>query len=199
MLLLFLTSCHARDPYFTVQLLGPLVPHGVREGYEVREFILEHGEELLRMSPENAMNEIYLHSLMETNGDKGAAYLSSLIAVLEHRHLPIAGIHFPLTLESDSVFSQRVGYLPKNIYRAGQDDRDKLQHFFANAWLKRELGMQWLVLGIGELVEVGEEAIVTGGVYDERDKVANHDGILFGSRSADSLEAVPGNYISPKR
>jgi hypothetical protein len=188
----------SNDPYFGVHLLGPIVPHGVREGYEVRQFIIEHGDDLSRLPPQQAMDEIYLHALRETNGDKGAAYLATLIAVLEHRNIPISGIgiELPLTLESDSIFRERVGHLPKNIYGQGHDDRDKLQHFFANAWLKKELGMEWLVLLIGELIEVGEDAVVEGGVYDERDKTANRDGIRFGIKSADSLSAVPSNYLS---
>jgi hypothetical protein len=197
-LVFFLVAgCSARDPYFTVQLLGPVVPHGLREGYEVREFILEHGEELQRLPPDKAMDQIYLQALMETNGDKGAAYLATMIAVFEHRNIPISGlgISLPLTLEDDSVFHKRHDYLPKNLYGEGQDDRDKLQHFFANSWLKKELGMEWLVRLIGEFIEVGEDAVVVGGVYDERDKRANADGIRFGAKSADSLEAVPSNYI----
>ena len=188
----------SNDPYFGVHLLGPIVPHGVREGYEVRQFIIEHGDDLSRLPPQQAMDEIYLHALRETNGDKGAAYLATLIAVLEHRNIPISGIgiELPLTLESDSIFRERVGHLPKNLYGQGHDDRDKLQHFFANAWLKKELGMEWLVLLIGELIEVGEDAVVEGGVYDERDKTANRDGIRFGIKSADSLSAVPSNYLS---
>jgi hypothetical protein len=199
-LLLSVTGCHARDPYFTVQLLGPIVPHGLREGYEVREFILDHSDELKSLPPGEAMNEIYRQALMETNGDKGAAYLASMIAVFEHRNIPISGlgITLPLTLENDSVFHQRHDDLPRNIYGEGQDDRDKLQHFFANAWLKKELGMEWLVRLIGEFVELGEDAVVEGGVYDERDKRANSDGIRFGANSADSLEAVPSNYIRRK-
>jgi hypothetical protein len=173
----------------------------MREGYEVREFILEKGPTLAKLSSADAMNEIFLQALQETNGDKGAAYLATLIAVLEHRNIPISGvgIRLPLTLENDSVFAKRVGFLPKNIYQDGHDDRDKLQHFFANSWLKKELGMEWLVELLGELIELGEDAVVEGGVYDERDKVANRDGIRFGIRSSDSLEALPSNYISRKQ
>lgn len=169
----------------------------MREGYEVREFILEHGEALQMLAAAQAMDEIYLQALMETNGDKGAAYLATMIAVFEHRNIPIAGlgIKLPLTLENDSVFKLRHDHLPKDLYGEGQDDRDKLQHFFANAWLKKELGMDWLVSLIGEFIEVGEDAVVEGGVYDERDKHANSDGMRFGLRSADSLEALPSNYV----
>lgn len=198
LLALILSGCSG--PYSAVHLLGPIVPHGVREGYTVRQFILEHGESLNAMPPQQAMDEIYFEALAETNGGKGAAYLATLIAVLEHRHIPLrilgVGIDLPLTLESDSIFRARIHYLPKNIYGVGQDDRDKLQHFFANAWLKRELGMKWLVVSIGELIEVGEDAVVVGGVYDERDKVANRDGITFAARSGDSLDARPSNYLS---
>jgi hypothetical protein len=59
--------------------------------------------------------------------------------------------------------------------------------------------MEWLVRLLGELIELGEDAIVEGGVYDERDKVANRDGSRFGIRSSDSLEALPSNYISRKQ
>ena len=196
--LCILTGCSG--PYSTVRMLGPLVPHGVREGYQVREWIIEHGTALSAADPRDAMNEIYLEALTATGGDKGAANLATLIAVLEHRHIPLnLGIFtfdIPLTLESDTVFKARVGHLPRNIYGEGHDDRDKLQHFFANSWLKRELGMEWLVLFLGELIELGEDAMVVGGVYDDRDKVANHDGIMFSMRSGDSLQANPSHYLS---
>jgi hypothetical protein len=198
---LLLTGCSG--PYSGVKLLGPLVPHGVREGYDVREWILENGSALSRSDPRNAMDAIYLESLSETGGDKGAAYLATLISVFEHRHIPLNlglfTLDIPLTLESDSIFRSRVGHLPRNIYGEGHDDRDKLQHFFANSWLKREVGMEWLVTLFGELVEIGEDAVVVGGVYDDRDKIANRDGIMFAMRSGDSLAALPSNYLSRTR
>lgn len=193
-----LTSCGAQ--YQGQTLLGHLLPYGTAQGYDVRSYVLTLDTLTEGVSASRSrMDDLYFEALQRCHGNKEAASLATLIAVLEHRHVPLrlgVDIDIPLTLESPDLFRSRVRRLPSSLYSDRYNDRDKLQHFFANAWLDRWVGMTWIVRTVGELIELGEDSFVEGGAYDLRDKIANQDGERFSSASGDSLEARPSSYLS---
>lgn len=178
-------------------------PGGMREGYILRNFILSDGFKayLDSTSSQDAFDLIYDAAIQLTHGETSDAALASMVGTFEHQYVPLKLPGFvlpiPLTIESDARFKRRVSHLPRSIYGAKGDDRDKLQHFFANTWLKRALGFHWLVKLFGELVERGESGFVQGGVNDDRDKAANRDGMSFGIRGEDDLGVTPSQFLSP--
>lgn len=200
-ILVFLALGCAR-PYAFIQGIAIALPDGFREGYLVRDYIISDSylEDTVGLQESEKIDLIYRRSLLKTQGRPTAASLATLIAVLEHRHLPLSffglTVDIPLTLEERETFDTRVERLPHHFYDPQHSDRDKLQHYFANAWLKRGLGMQWLVNLISELVEIGEEGFVKGGAYDDRDKVANSNGVAFARYAKDSLDARPSHYLT---
>jgi hypothetical protein len=166
-----------------------LLPPGLREGYTLRSFIASETFEQYRQAvgDRNAFDALYLSALDLTHGNERVACLASAFGSFEHHTLDLKFIGFnipvPLTTESDEHFRARVNHLSVHLYSDSIDDRDKSQHFFASAWLKHTLGMDWLVKFIGHLVEWGEDAFVVGGANDSRDVHANYDGIRFASGS----------------
>lgn len=173
--------------------LDILVPRFLRAIYHTRAWVRDS---LGRARTNNITNDvgkvdqIYRHALAEANGDHTVALLAAAIATLEHRHIPLAiGIDLPLTFESRTDFNRRVATLPRRLFadRPNGDDRDKLQHFFASAWLTLALGSRKSADAIGWGIERGEQLLLSGQAQDLRDIRANR----LGQRFAELLKHHP--------
>lgn len=180
-----------------------LVPEGIRIGYEMRSYIASPAFGVFdsSVSAKTTFNEIYFEAVELAHGDISNALLAASIGSFEHEYIPldILGIiiNLPLTSESHSRFERRWSHLPAYLYHTQDLDRDKLQHFFASAWLKSTLGMDWLVALAGEAVEQGENLFVIGGFVDPRDLHANEDGLHFATRSETKLSSRPSESLTP--
>jgi hypothetical protein len=183
------------------------IPEGLRMGSDMRDYIEspEFGafDSLASMigHPEDAFNEIYFEALAMAHGNLTDGFLAASYGSFEHEFIPLvffgAELDLPLTSEDHSHFLLRVSHLPAQLYRIPEGDRDKLQHFFASAWLKSLLGMDWLVQLAGEGVEEGESLFVIGDARDPRDIHANNDGRRFAVRAAKNIEHVPSASLTP--
>lgn len=185
----------ARDFQPLAWLASWIMPDGFREGYEVRAFIASAAYDSLRSiaTDRETLDALYEYAYYKAHGDDKSAIVAMLVAVFEHRTIPLRfGLEVPLSFEGKEAFDRRVERLPRYLYADSTDDRDKLQHFFSSAYLKKTLGMSWLVNAIGEIVEVLEEKFVDGGANDRRDIVANRDGIRF----ALSRDRFPSAYLT---
>jgi hypothetical protein len=175
--------------------LDLLLPDLLRQGYQTRAWVrdslpLPGG----LLDDLDRMDMIYLRAMNEAGGDIGAALFASLIATFEHRKIPFTfGLSLPLTLESSAAFDRRVDRLPRRLFadKPEGDDRDKLQHFFASAWLAYALdnGTFADIIGLG--VEIGEDTFIAGGANDRRDVRANRLGHLFVELLREYPRAVP--------
>lgn len=182
LLLSISTSTTAKEFQPLAWLASWILPDGFRQGYEVRELILSPDYDSLRTfaNDRETLDALYQYALYTSHGDEESATFAMLVAVFEHRTIPMKmGVEIPLSFENEEAFTRRVERLPRHIYNDSTDDRDKLQHFFSSAYIKRTLGMSWLVNLLGEVVEILEEKLVTGGANDRRDIVANRDGVRF--------------------
>ncbi len=201
-------SCVARSQSLADHLgsvvLQTILPSGYEEGLEIRLLLRsnqwKHYKE--QVADTTAMNMIYELSYALCNGRSKNALLASGVAVLDHRAIPLRlpfglVLNIPLTLESESRFQARTSALPTYLYSADREDRDKLQHFFFSAYLKRVIGMSLFCKAIGNMTEVLEDAVVIGGANDSRDKHANADGVLFGLRSRKDETALPSGSLTP--
>ncbi len=179
------------------------LPEGIRLGYDMRSYVAspEFGKFDSSVAPEVGFDEIYFEALEMAHGDISTALLAAALGSFEHEYIPldILGIRIdlPLTSESHARFERRWSHLPAYLYHTRELDRDKLQHFFASAWLKSTLGMDWLVRLAGEGVEIGEKLFVVGGFVDPRDLHANADGLRFELQAERSLNARPSNSLTP--
>jgi hypothetical protein len=180
-----------------------LIPTGLREGYDMRDFIASPEFAAFDSSnaPEVVFDEIYYSALEYAHGNLGEALLSAAFGSIEHEYIPIAffgsEIRIPLTSEDHQRFVVRWSHIPSHLYHTTEVDRDKLQHFFASAWLKESLGMDWLARVAGKMVEVGESLFVVGGSEDPRDLHANHDGIHFAIEASGNLGYPPSKALTP--
>ena len=171
-----------------------VVPADMVAGLDLRRYVEspEFGMFDSSHRPEIVFDEIYYTALDYTHGDSQAAMLASMIATTEHEAIPfhLFGIHItiPLTTESRSRFASRVSHLPTHLYHTPEDDRDKLQHFFGSAWIRRVFGIDWIANAIGSLIETGEGLFVEESDDDPRDLHADRDGIRFSTNEAAGLD-----------
>jgi hypothetical protein len=194
----------AREAKGTIPFpISLLVPAPVSAGMDLRSFITspEFGAFSRSSSQETSFDEIYFTALEYSHGDAESALLAATIGTMEHEHLPfsIFGLHIdvPITSESHSRFMERVSHLPDSIYHRGESDRDKLQHFFASAWLKQVLGMDAIVRFTAWLIEKGEGLLLSGGDDDPRDLHADYDGIRFGIHATAGHNRPPSRDLTP--
>jgi hypothetical protein len=193
-----------REARHTIPLPFSLfVPEGIRLGYDMREFIAsqEFATFDSTVSPEAAFDEIYYEAVTMAHGNLTDAFLAASFGSFEHEYIPLtffgAEVDLPLTSEDHSHFLLRVSHLPAHLYHIPEGDRDKIQHFFASAWLKSILGMDWLVHLAGEAVEEGESLFVIGDARDPRDVHANADGVRFEMQAEKNLGRPPSASLTP--
>lgn len=149
-----------------------------------------------------AVDGIYLKALKISEYNISRALFLSLMGSLEHEDIefkiPILGaLPVPLSFEEDSLFAARKKNLPSNIYpdTPPEGDKDKLQHFFASAYLAYVSESPELAKESGDLVEWGEAKFIVGGADDPRDKRANKHGDAFGRDLAVVRTLLPSDYL----
>ena len=182
-------------------------PQIVIDTKEIREYVRDprFKELMSRCGDMRAIDGIYLKALRIAEYQTGRALFLSMMAVLEHQKvalkIPIVqSLSLPLTFEEDSHFKARVGNLPSRVYADSpggkEGDKDKLQHFFASAYLAYAAESTDLARTTGNLVEWGEASFVVGGADDPRDKRANRHGEAFGRDLLSVKTLLPSDYLT---
>ncbi len=149
-----------------------------------------------------AVDGIYLKALKIADYDIARGLFLSLMGTLEHQSvefkIPVLGVFgVPLTFEEDSLFRCRRDNLPSKVYpdTPPEGDRDKLQHFFASAYLAYSSDSPELAKQSGNFVEWGESKFIVGGADDPRDKRANKHGDAFGRDLLVVKTLLPSDYL----
>jgi len=181
------------------------VPDLVKETREIRAYVSDarFGVLMKRCGDARAVDAIYLKALKIAEHNLARALFLSLMGTLEHREVsvkvPILGvIDVPLTFEEDSMFNTRFRNLPSRLYSdtPREGDRDKLQHFFASAYIAYASESRDLARTGGNAVEWGEAQFVVGGVDDPRDRRANKHGERFGHDLLAVRNLLPSDFLN---
>lgn len=180
-------------------------PDLIKETRQIRAYVrdVRFGILMKRCGDARAMDAIYLKSLKIAEHNLARALFLSLMGTLEHRDVdlkvPIIGpIGVPLTFEADSMFNCRFRNLPSRLYAdtPPEGDRDKLQHFFASAYISYASESPELARTGGNFVEWGEAQFIVGGVDDPRDRRANKHGEQFGHDLLTTRNLLPSDYLN---
>ncbi len=188
--------------------LGDLfTPEMIRDTRRIRAYVRdERFGILLRLCGDmRAVDALYQKALKITRYNIPRALFLSMMATLEHRNvdvkLPVLGaVGLPLTFEEDSLFAARRRSLPSRLYpdtpEGGQGDKDKLQHFFASAYIAYVTESRDVARASGNFVEWGEAQFIVGGVDDPRDARANKQGERFGHDLITVTNLLPSDYFN---
>lgn len=108
-------------------------------------------------------------------------------------------IIFPLPTPPQRIFDKRFINLPKNIFfdspKNSFGDKDKLAHFFGNAFLSYNFGWFNLSKFMGIFVEEVEEGLFVDGGFDNRDLIVNNLGELFGKAISNNQNVMPSDAL----
>jgi hypothetical protein len=99
----------------------------------------------------------------------------------------------------DSAFKLKVSHLPSKIFFDSPEgffgDKDKLPHFFGNAFLSYNIALFNLSKFLSILVELFEESFKVDGSVSTRDLLIGNLGELFGRELSDKGKRMPSKYI----
>ncbi len=183
-----------------------VTPQVVRDTEIIRTYIRDprFAELMRRCGDMRAIDGIYIRALRIAEYNIMRGLLLSMMAVLGHQEIEfrmpvLKTLSIPLSFEEDSLFARRVRNLPRRIYEdspgTASGDRDKLQHFFASAYIAYASESPELASGAGNAVEWGEAQFIVGGADDPRDKRANKQGELFGRDLIVVKNLLPSDYL----
>ncbi len=151
------------------------------------------------------VDSIYLRALQLTDNDISEALLTLVYATIPYNEMPVRlplidiTVTIPILSASNEVFLAKNANLPSRLFTDTPDhefgDKDKLAHFFGNAFLDYNSLFFDLSSAIGYFVEAFEKTFKVQSSFDWRDIRANKLGQKFGRDLNDNPALLPSHYI----
>ena len=150
------------------------------------------------------IDSIYSKSIIFTNNDISESLLALTFATLPFDYMPIRipiinqVINIKLQDVSPSIFNKKNNNLPSYIFfdTPTTGDKDKLAHFFGNAFLSYNVSIFNISKILGIFVELFEESFKVGGGLDTRDLEVNNYGEFFGKMLNRNNKLMPSEVLS---
>lgn len=147
--------------------------------------------------PSNRYNDLEILDLLFEDakefysGDISEALLALTFATLPFNKMPVTiplvnvRLNLNLPAVNQKLFEIKRDNIPGQIFFDSPDnssgDKDKISHFFGNAFLSYNISIMNLSQFLGFIVEMFESVFKVSGRIDYRDLAANNLGDLFGS------------------
>ena len=151
------------------------------------------------------VDSIYLRAIAFTGEDYGEALLAITFTTIPYKEVPLvipmfsSIANFPLISADDSTFNLKNKNLPQKLFfdspNTEYGDKDKLAHFFGNAFLGYSQNIFDLSDLIGYFVESFEESFKVQSKADYRDLDVNWYGDLFGKLLRDNSKLLPSQIM----
>lgn len=164
-----------------------------------QRFILNKFEDIQQI------DSIFNYAVNYYHGDISEALLALTFATLPFNKMPIkipiVNLRIPLRLPSvnDKMFSKKRKYLPGIVYfdspQKGGQDKDKVAHFYGNAFLAYNVTFFNASKFLGLIVEMFESTFKVSGGIDFRDLQTNHIGEFFGSSLRKNPNLLPSDFF----
>ena len=148
---------------------------------------------------------LYEIALEYYNNDISEALLALTFATLPFNKMsakiPLINIRIPLYLPSvnETLFNKKKNNLPgKVLFNSTQKhgfDKDKVAHFFGNAFLAYNISFLNLSKFLGFIVEMFESAFKVSNGVDNRDLHVNHLGEYFGNSLLTDPNLRPSDFF----
>lgn len=151
------------------------------------------------------VDSIYLRALKFYDYDYNEALLALTFAAIPYKEVPIVlpiiktVIYYPLISADDSTFNKKNQNLPSKLFYDTPDneygDKDKVAHFFGNAYLGYAENVFDLAVPFGYFVEAFEEDFKIQSKIDMRDLDVNYYGKIFGECLEENKKVLPSEII----
>ena len=170
------------------------------------EFI--SSEEFQKLKQNNSdlalVDSIYLRALSLSEGDISEGLLAATFATLPFDKMPIKLpfitkiVDLKLQEIDPVLFKKKNNNLPSELFfdTPSYGDKDKLAHFFGNAFLSYNISTFNISKILGIFVELFEESFKVSGGLDFRDLKVNYLGEFFGKQLNKNPKLLPSEVLS---
>ncbi len=151
------------------------------------------------------IDTLYIKAVKFYNGDISEALLALTFATLPFNKMPVTipftRIVLKLKLPSvnEELFIKKRNNLPGLVYfnspTKGGKDKDKVAHFFSNAFLSYNITIVNASKFLGIFVELFEAAFKVSGGVDKRDLYTNYLGEYFGESLRKNKGLFPSDFF----
>lgn len=151
------------------------------------------------------VDHIYEKALTFFEGDYSETFFCLTFTLIPYNKilmkLPVIGSHVTVPLPSppQKKFDEKLKNTPKRLFSDSPSndfgDKDKLAHFFANAFLHYNISFFNLSEILGIFVEYFEQGFFLQGGFDRRDLIANHLGEIFAEMVHKNKNAKPSEAL----
>ena len=166
-------------------------------------------DNFLKLKNENndlaLVDTIYLRAIHHYNFDYEEALLALTFTSIPYRSVPIVipiiktRLYYPLISANDSISNLKDQHLPARLFYDSPDndfgDKDKLAHFFGNAFIGYAENILNLADVFGYFVEAFEEDFKSQSEVDFRDVDVNWYGVLFGDMLEINKKILPSQVM----
>lgn len=149
---------------------------------------------------------IYSFALEYFENDYSEALLALTFACLPFQEMPLRlpVINVPINLGLPTIekelFKKKLKNIPSHFLihspKSNFGDKDKVSHFFGNAFIKYNFEYFQFASFMGAFVELFEGTFKIDGAVDERDLYINKFGELFGKLLNENPEILPSRVLS---
>ena len=153
----------------------------------------------------NLVDTLYLKALNFYDGNISEALLALTFSTLPFNRMPVTiplvklKLNLRLPSVDEKLFQQKNKNLPGLVYfdsnESGNQDKDKVAHFFGNAFLSYNVTFLNLSKFLGIFVEMFEETFKVSGKIDFRDLQTNYCGEFFGKSLRNQKDLYPSDFF----
>ncbi|PKL87125.1 MAG: hypothetical protein CVV23_16980 [Ignavibacteriae bacterium HGW-Ignavibacteriae-2] len=173
---------------------------------DISEFIASDNFAELKASlpPFKLADSLYNNSLQAGNSNISETLLALTFATLPYHEMPIHvplfnnRVNIPLPSTSVELFKRKLNNLPSNIFYSSDEyerDKDKLTHFFGNAFLTYNIRIFNLSKFMSIFVELFEYTFKVEGAVDFRDLLIDILGEIFGNLLYENKNTQPSEAL----
>jgi len=152
------------------------------------------------------VDTLYLRAAKFYEGDTSEALLALTFACLPYKEVNIriplisVTLQVPLPAVQDPLFSKKTKNLPSRLLPDSPEgefgDKDKLSHFFGNAFIEYNFPVFNISKFLGIFVEKFEETFYVQGAMDLRDMLVNRMGARFGKELRTVKTLLPSRFFN---
>lgn len=150
------------------------------------------------------VDSIYLRALKLNDMDISESLLAATFATLPFDKMPVKIpfiskiVNLKLQEIDQDLLRKKNKNLPKELFfdTPSNGDRDKLAHFFGNAFLSYNISTFNISKILGIFVELFEESFKVSGGLDFRDLKVNYLGEFFGKKLNQNPDILPSEILS---
>lgn len=192
---------------FNLNIFGQFSKISFEEGViELSQFIANDNFELMTLNDLEKIDLIYAEAYKLYDKDISEALLALSFATLPFNKMPIQipliNVRIALRLPSvnDELFKKKRNNIPGIVFFdsriTGGQDKDKVAHFFGNAFLANNISFINVSKFLGVFVEMFESEFKVSGGIDFRDMQANHLGEFFGYALKKNPTLKPSDFFN---